>query len=111
VTWLLSHFSILDIPGKTRTTSIKRFLRYHRSSNTTKIDLAAYKNWLNEIKIENENNLLRSTSRCVSRRRTRRICRDTKMKRLRSLYNVYITNIIKLRYDIEVLKQNRYHFD
>lgn len=107
--------SIFRIPRVSRDTSIKSFIRsqrryrhFYNNSYTTKIDLNAYKNWLNEIKIKNENSFLRfnSSNRIISRKN-----RKAKMKKLSSLYNVYITNIIKLRYDIEVLKQNRHYFD
>lgn len=108
----------IRIPRISRNTSLKRFLRSHRcnrhfynNSDTTKIDLAAYKNWLNEIKIENENRFENSIFLINHATKRKRISKDTKIKRLCSLYNVYITNIIKLRYDIAVLKQNRHHFD
>ena len=111
-------YGILKYP---RYTSVKYFLngdeqpnyhsRYSRKRYVTntpqssKVDLYAYETWLNKVKQDNEEAFLRL------RDRNKRARSKSRVKSLIDYYNLYMTNLIKLRYSIEVIRQKVKNID
>lgn len=76
----------------------------NNTSNSNKVDLFAYKTFLNQVKQENEEDFLRPERR-KRYRTSRRRKNGSRVRSIIDFYNIYMTNLINLRYSIEVIKQ------
>ena len=99
------------------------------NNDETKVDLDAYENWLYKVKQDNEEDFLdlskrirfhnnprhypnyRKRTRTRTITRTRKAISNSRIQSLIDYYNLYMTNLIKLRYSIEVIRQKVKNID